>query len=132
MAPVLVAGAVLFALILAKAFQLFVKGDHARPRAGLTTILAAAGATLVLGVGGTFFELYRLADTLSTAPEAADVLAPLWLGRSATLLAVALLIAMAGALGWFVLSHWVSLAEGAHQELLGFPRRLPQSKEEVS
>ena len=59
-------------------------------------------------------------------------LAPLWLGRCATLLAVALFIAMAGALGWFVLRHWVSLAEGAHQEVLGFPNRFSPSKEQHS
>lgn len=125
--PVLVAGAVLFALILAKTFELFIKGDHARPRSGLTTILVAAGTTLGLGLGGTVFDLYRLAATLESTPEVAEVLAPLWLGRSAILLTVALMLSMVGALGWFVLSQWVSLAEGAHREILGLPLRSPRS-----
>ncbi len=121
LAPVLVVGSVLFALALAKAFELFIKGDHRRPRTGLANILVAAAATLGLGVGGTVFDLYRLAATLEGNPGASDVLTPLWLGRSAVLLVVALLLSMAGALGWFVLSQWVSLAEGAHRDVLGLP-----------
>jgi len=123
--PVLAMGAILFALLAAKAFQLFVKGDDARPRAGLVTILSGAGATLGLGMAGTLFDLYWLTGRLEANPEAAAVLAPLWLGRSAVLLVVALLLSMAGALGWFVLSQWVSLAEGAHREVLGLPVRSP-------
>ncbi|HKJ02201.1 MAG TPA: hypothetical protein VJ997_07090 [Longimicrobiales bacterium] len=131
--PVLVAGAVLSALVLGKAFELFIKGDHARPRTGLTTILAVAGATLALGVGGTVFDLYHLAGTLERTPALAGVLTPLWLGRSAVLMVVALILSMAGALGWFVLSHWVSLAEGAHREVLGLPHpsRLPRRSDHV-
>jgi hypothetical protein len=121
--PVMAAGALLFALVAAKAFRLFIKGDHARLDSGLTTILIVAGATLGLGVGGAVFDFYRLADTLSQTPGVSDALAPLWLGRSAVLLTVALLFSMAGALGWFVLSQWVSLVEDAHREVLGLPRR---------
>lgn len=126
--PVLAAGAVLFALILAKAFELFIKGDHTRPRSGLATILVAAGTTLGLGVGGTVFDLYRLASTLEISPEVAEALAPLWLARSAVLLTVALMLSMVGALGWFVLVQWVSLAEGAHREILGLPLRSSPSR----
>lgn len=119
--PLLVAGAVLFAVVAAKAFALFIKGDDARPRTGLTVILVLAGGILLLGLVGTVIDLYHLSGSLEATPEGAAVLAPLWLVRSAVLLAVALIISMAGALGWFVLSQWVSLAEGAQREILGLP-----------
>lgn len=119
--PVLAAGAVLFALILAKTFELFIKGDHARPRAGLASLVFLAAAILGLGLGGTVIDLYRLAATLERTPDVAALLVPQWLSRSAVLLSVALLVSMAGALAWFVLNQWVSLAEGAHREILGLP-----------
>lgn len=126
--PVLVAGALLFALVVAKAFDLFIKGEDTRSRAGLTAILVVAGATLGLGLGGTIIDLYHLAVALEATPERASTMTLLWLGRSAVLLAVALILSMAGALGWFVLSQWVSMAEGAQREILGLthPSRPPR------
>jgi len=122
LAPVLVVGAVLFALMVAKVFELFIKGDHVRPQGRLGAILGVSAVTLGLGVAGTFLELYQLAATLEASPELAQLLAPLWLARTAVLLTVALLVAVSGALGWFILSQWVALAEGAQQEILGLPR----------
>jgi len=121
LAPVLVVGALIFALVAAKAFELFVRGDHALPGRGLGAILGVSSLALGLGLGGTFFELLRLAGTLQSAPELAEVLVPAWLARTAVLLLVALLVALAGGLGWFVLSQWVALAEGAQREVLGLP-----------
>jgi hypothetical protein len=125
--PVLAMGALLFALVASKAFQLFIKGDDGSPRAGLLSILSCSGATLGLGLGGTVFDLYRLAGTLEANPEVAAALVPLWLGRSAVLLTVALITSMAGALGWFILNQWVSVSEGAQREVLGLPPRSPLS-----
>ena len=45
--PVLALGGTLFALVLAKAFQLWVKRDHVAPGRGLGVILLTAGATLM-------------------------------------------------------------------------------------
>ena len=41
--PVLVIGAFVFALVVAKVFQLWIKGDHAHPGRGLGSILALSG-----------------------------------------------------------------------------------------
>jgi hypothetical protein len=113
----------LFALVTAKTFQLFIKGEHTRPGKGLGTLLLVAAATLGVGLGGTVIDLYRLAATLEASPEVSVVLTTQWLGRSAVLLSVALIVSMAGALAWFALSQWISLAEGAHREILGLPPR---------
>ncbi|GMV06771.1 MAG: hypothetical protein AMXMBFR53_30460 [Gemmatimonadota bacterium] len=119
LAPVLAAGGLLFALTAAKAFALFVKGDHRHPARGLNAILAAAGVTLALGVAGGFFELYGLALALEARPELAGTLLVAWLGRTAVLLAVSLLLALAGGLAWFFIVQWISVAEGGQAEILG-------------
>jgi hypothetical protein len=115
--PVLLAGAFLFALALAKAFQLWIKKDHVHPARGLNAILGVAGAILGLGIGGLIFDLYRLAGFLESAPELAGSLTADWLVRDSALLSVAIILAMAGGLAWFVLSQWVALVTGARREL---------------
>lgn len=120
--PVLVAGGFLFALVLAKGFQLWIKGDHTQPTRGLGSILVAAGIVLSLGIGGTIFDLFRLAVVLEQTPELAEALVPLWLFRSSALLSVAILLALAGGLAWFILSQWVALVRRAHREVLGLNR----------
>lgn len=117
--PVLAAGGLLFALTAAKAFALFVKGDHRTPASGLNAILGVAGLTLAVGVAGSFFEVHGLASTLEARPElAATILVP-WLGRTAVLLVVSLLLSLGGGLAWFFIAQWVSLAEGGQAEILG-------------
>ena len=117
--PVLVAGALLASLILTKGFHLWIKGDHTQPKHGLGSILAASGVILSIGMGGTIFDLYRLAGILERTPELAGTLASEWLVRGSALLSVAILLALAGGLAWFVLSQWVALVARAHREVLG-------------
>jgi len=117
--PILIVGALLFALVLTKAFQLWIKGDHAQPKRGLRMILAVAGVILAMGMGGVIFDLYHLAEILEMTPELAGTLVPEWLVRDAALLSVAILLALAGGLAWFVLSQWVALVSRAHREVLG-------------
>jgi hypothetical protein len=117
--PVLAAGALLFALVVAKSFQLWIKGDHGHPERGLGTILALSGMILAMGIGGMIFDLYRLAGVLERAPELAGSLTPVWLVRDSALLSVSIILALAGGLVWLVLSQWVALVSGARRELLG-------------
>ncbi len=54
--PVLGLGGLLFAVILAKGFSVWVKGDHRSSGDGLRGIYALAGTTLAVGVGGTLID----------------------------------------------------------------------------
>jgi len=121
--PVLAGGALLFAMVLAKAFQLWIKRDHAQPERGLGTILVVSGLILSLGIGGMFFDLYRLSAILQRTPELAGDLTSVWLVRDSALLSVAVLLALAGGLAWFVLSKWLGMVSGARRELLGLNLR---------
>ncbi len=94
--PVLGLGALLFATVVTKVFNLWIKGDHRTPGQGLSTILALAGATVLTGLGGMLFDLYRLAGALERASELTDVVAGEWLLRDLTLLSISILLALGG------------------------------------
>ena len=117
--PILGLGALLFATVVTKVFELWIKGDHRSPAQGLNTILALAVATVLTGVGGMLFDLYRLAGALERAPELADIVAGQWLLRDLTLLSISVLLALGGGLAWFVLNQWLSLVDGARSDVLG-------------
>ena len=119
LAPVLVLGAMLFAVVLAKSFQLWVKRDHAVPRRGLGAILALLAMTMMTGVEGLIIDMYRVAMILEASPELTGSLALVWLVRDAALLAATLIITLSGGIAWFLLRQWVAWAEGAHREVLG-------------
>ncbi len=118
--PVLGFGALLFAAIVDKAFELWIKRDHRTPEHGLGGILALAGATLMVGLLGVLFDFYRLAEILEGSPQSTLALGSQWLLRDAALLSVSILLALAGGLAWFVLSQWLTLVSGAHRDALGF------------
>lgn len=120
--PVLVLGGMLAAAVLAKAFELWIKRDHAAPGRGLWAILAISAAPLILGMLGVFTDFYGLAATLERAPELAETLVTQWLLRDAVLVSVALLMTLTGAVAWFGLARWVVLLQGERRELLGLPR----------
>ena len=111
-------------MILAKGFQLWIKGDHADPGRGLGAILSVSGAILALGIAGIIFDLYRLSAVLERTPELAGTLTPDWLVRDSALLSVAIILSLAGGLAWLVLSQWVALVSGARLDLLGLPIRI--------
>jgi hypothetical protein len=117
--PVLAMSAPLFATVVAKAFQLWIKRAHAHPERGLSTILVVSGLILVMGIGGMFFDLYRLSAVLERTPELIGDLAAVWLVRDSALVSVAILLALAGGLAWFVLSKWLAIVSGDRRELLG-------------
>ncbi|MDH5759820.1 MAG: hypothetical protein OEZ65_09550 [Gemmatimonadota bacterium] len=115
---VVACGSVLFALVGAKVFELWIKGDHRRPERGIGTILWLAGLTLVAGFGGVMVDLIRMAGILERSPELATTLVPVWLVRDCTLLSVSILLAGAGCLGWMVLTQWLSLVSEDRLEFL--------------
>ena len=117
--PVLGVGALLFAAIVDKAFELWIKRDHRTPEHGLGGILALAGATLTVGLSGVLFDFYRLAEVLEGTPQSALALGSQWLVRDAALLSISILLALAGGLAWFVLSQWLTLVSGARRDALG-------------
>jgi hypothetical protein len=117
--PVLALGALLFALCAAKGFELWIERDHRTPARGLRPILGLCGAVLAAAFLGALIDSYRLAATLEASPGLAGTLGPRWLVRECALLAVAILVALAGGVTWFVLSQWVSGVSGARREVLG-------------
>ena len=117
--PVLALGAVLGALILATLFELCVKREHTATDGRLGGILALSGAILTLGTVGTTVDVHRLAALLERSPGLASALVAPWLVREASLLSVAILLAMAGGLTWFLLTQWVVSIREAHRRVLG-------------
>jgi hypothetical protein len=128
--PVLGTGALLFAAAIAKAFQLWIKRDHAHPERGLNGILSGSGLVLAMGVGGVIFDLVRLSAILERSPELMGDLAAVWLVRDSALLSVAIILSLAGGLFWFVLSQWVARVSEARREVLGLILRVHPQEEE--
>lgn len=122
--PVLILGAVLLAAVTAKAFQLWVKGAHEHPSRGLTVIACLSALTLAVGCVGALLDLTLLAGTLEGSPHDSVRLATRWLVRDAALLSAAVILSVAGGLGWFVLSLWVVHVEHAHHEAAATPASL--------
>ncbi len=122
--PILGVGALVAASLATKAFQLFVKGaTPEQARRGLGWPLALS-LLLVLVAGGVgLSEVYRFASMAAAAPP--EDLAPLvaFVGATATALAVALGLALSGALGWFLLVRAVVSAEEAEPRLHTTPMR---------
>ncbi len=117
--PVLAQGALLFAAVLAKAFQLWIKRDHAVPWRGLNAILALVCSTVLTGFVGLNLDLYRLASMIESSPDLASTLTPVWLVRDTALSAASLMIALAGVMGWFILRQWLAVTENDQREVLG-------------
>ncbi len=106
-------------LVLAKGFQLFVRRDHRPERLdrGLGALLALSGAALLVAGAGTVIDLWALAATLEAGvPDPAPLLTA-WLLRESVLLAAALLTAIAGGLGWFLLAQAAAAVRLGDQEV---------------
>lgn len=125
--PVMALGALTAAAACAKMFELWIARDHGAPERGLGALLALSAATLSAGLLGVVADLFRLATTLERAPELEDVLLTEWVIRSCLLLAFAMLLALAGALAWFVIRQWLALVWGARLEVLGLSHPNPRS-----
>jgi hypothetical protein len=94
--PVLALGGAMLALVLWKAFELWVKQDHEQPDRGLSGILGLCVVIVGAGFGGMILDFYWLAARLEAAPELSDPLMREWLIRDSALVAVTFLVALAG------------------------------------
>ncbi len=118
--PILVLGAVLFAVVLAKAFELWIKGAHENPRRGIAVIAALTGSVLSVGGVGCLVDLLTLAATMETGPPGGAELVTGWLIRDAALLSTAIIVSAGGGIGWLVLSSWTTVVEQAHRRAMAF------------
>lgn len=107
--PALACGSAAVAAVAAKAFHLFAKrpADARALRRGLATPLAICGLTLLTGLGGALVDTYRFAAAVAASAPADLQPVVAFVGSTAVLLAAALGLALAGALGWFLLLHRV-------------------------
>ena len=124
--PVLATGTTTLVAVLAKAFQLWIKGAHEDPRRGIAAIAVLSGVTLALGCAGALLGLLELAATLEVAPEHAPGLTLAWLVRDAALLSTAIILSVTGGLGWLALNGWTTWAEQAYAEALALTSTVSQ------
>jgi hypothetical protein len=129
--PVLTMGAFLSAASLTKAFQLWIKGDHDERRRGLRYLLFLSGGTLLIGTAGVFRDVISLLGTLEQTPNLASEILLSGLVRETTLMAVSLLIAMAGTAFWLAANQWIAHVEDAHERALGMDSTVLQEKHDV-
>lgn len=115
---VLALGALTITAVLAKAFQLWVKGQHRRPRRGLRLVGGLAGLTLGAAVVGVLVDFIGLATAMETVPVAGADMVTAWVVRDAALLSTGIILALAGALGRFGLSAWIAHVEHRYRQAL--------------
>lgn len=117
--PVLVVGALLAMVCTARIFELFVKRDPRALERSHGTLLVLCGGLLVTAFVGVLVDTYRMAATLQQAPPGTGAsVVPGWLIREGALVGVAVLLALAGGLVWFVLTQWTSGMASARREVL--------------
>lgn len=116
--PLLGVGGLLTAAVLAKVFELWIKGAHDRPRRGLGAIAALSASAFLLGCAGVLVDLVRLSARLEADPADAAAQVTAWLVRDSALLATAMILGLAGALAWHLLSSWIVHVEHAHREAM--------------
>lgn len=116
---VLCLGALLFAIGIGEGFAIWVKGDHRLTHHGSQAVLVTAGATLTAGLLEALVDGYRLLGNLEGEGVLLRSLLFQWLEREVGLLAVSLVLALAGGLAWFILSQWLTTVSGARRDVLG-------------
>ena len=120
--PVLALGGVLAALIVGKGFETWVKRDHRAADRGLGVLMGLSALVLMVAVAGALVDLIQLAAALERGPELSSTLLLPSLVRDCALLAVAILVAAAGGLTWFVLTQWLGAVRAAQRDVLGLER----------
>ncbi len=123
--PVTVLGLLMVAACLAKGFELWIKGDHEKPRRGLTAIVVLGFSVVALGAVGALIDSIVLFEQLSMGPDHAGRLLLDGVRREATLLAVSLVLAMPGAVFWLVSHQWIAYVEDAHRRVFTPESPLP-------
>lgn len=107
-------GAIFLALLASFIVQMILFSDRPSPRRlrdGLATPLFLGAASLLVGFAGTAIELYRTLMRMAAEPErAAPLFAKVVLETTSTL-SVALLVALAAGVAWFLLAGRVARLE---------------------
>ncbi len=116
--PVLGVGSALATMVLWKAFVLWIKRDHRRPRQGLRTLLTMSGAPVLVALVGVWLDVVRLAGAVQTNPELATPLVVRALIQDAAMLSIAILFMLVGGVGWLVFNQWLAIHEHAHKRVL--------------
>lgn len=116
---VLAAGLVLLAETGRLGFDLWVRGRHEETAPALHRVLALSVGVLLLGALGALLGLYDLAALVPLEPDRTSDLVVAWLLRTSTVLAVALLLALAGGLAWLCMTQWLAWAGHARRDVLG-------------
>ncbi len=116
--PVAGVGLAALAAVLAKAFDVWIRQDHAAPRRGLTGVLVLSVAPVPLAFLGLAVDILLMAAALEADPSRTAELTLRWLQADSVLLAVGLLLTLTGCLGWFVVSRWAFYVEGQVREVL--------------
>ena len=124
--PVIAAGSLVVVAVIGKGFEMWVKRDHAHLRGGLSTILGLAPVPTLIATVGMWADLHALASALELHPELARHLVIDSIGRDASLLAIAMLFGLFGAVGWLIASQWIAVQEDAHQRALALDSTLFQ------
>lgn len=126
--PVLVLGALLTVVCAARIFELFVKRDPRALERRHDALLALCAGLLVTAFAGVLVDTYRMAATLQHAPPGTGAsVVPGWLIRECALVGVAVLLALAGGLVWFLLTQWTSGVASARREVLALDPSLDPS-----
>jgi hypothetical protein len=107
-------GGILLALLASFIVQMIRLSDHPSPRRlrdGLVTPLVLGAASLLVGFAGTAIELYRTLMRMAAEPEGATPLFAKVVLETTSTLAIALLVALAAGVAWFVLAGRVARLE---------------------
>ena len=126
--PVMATGTGVVLLVLAKAFELWIKEEHRTPRRGLRALVGLSVLPSGIALIGIQFDVLRLAGTLERNPEQADALVIRSLIENCVTLSLAVLFGLFGAIGWLVFTQWIAIQEDAHRRALALH---PSSSEEV-
>lgn len=111
--PVLGTGVLLFAACLYHAVLLWGRGDADSVRRTLWWVLFLCTGTLAVAATGVIADVILLLGQLQQDPGQAARALTAALRRDATLLAIALLQAMGGAVFWLVATQWIAISEDA-------------------
>lgn len=117
--PVLALGGVLLAGSIGQGFALWVKRDSRLPSEGPRALLALSLGTLGLGILGSLIDTLRFVMATGAPPSIWEPSGGEWAIREASLVSVALVFALGGALAWFALSQWLTLVAAARRDVLG-------------
>lgn len=111
--PLVVLGGLLFATCLHHAVLLWARGKSGAARRTLWWILFLCAGILAFAVAGVVADLIRLFAGLQQDPSRLAESLTTALRRESTLLAVALLQAMGGAVFWLFATQWLAISEDA-------------------